>query len=561
MSDPIYDLVGVGFGTLPANTGPANLALCIALHESDEAKLKNFSMLFLEKQPQFAWHPSLLLPGAQLQVSPIKDLATMRDPTSAYTFLNFLHCQGRLVQYINREEKVPSRKEWSAYLAWAAQRMNFYTRYSRSVVDIEPVERNGVVDHLRISAKNTITGEVEIVLARNVTTAVGGSANVPDVFKSMYNWSSSDPETVSRVVHASTFLPQMARLEKELQRRVLDPDAPRMRLAVIGGGQSSAEMLTYLRDRFPGADLDMLVRASALVPSDDSPFVNSAAFDPASVSTFWESSARVRRAQLDEFKRTNYSVVRNDLLSHVYEMVYDQEIDYHDPYMPEKGTVRIMANTVLENAESLEDGSIRITSNTTTGGSVHRSDVYDAVFLGTGFQRAPNTLPFIHTLAKHFPMLSPDGVRKLHEHELMLDDQIAAAPEPDVARALARGITRDYRLVPSDLSRWCHDASYAVSVHPSVLERIPQSRVGREGSRESSVASDKPREMDSGYSSTHAPSSPVSESGDPMGRCGAPANVYLFGCNEYTHGLSDSLMSMVAHRAGVVSASLLAATP
>lgn len=36
--------------------GPANLALCIALHESDEAKMKNFSMLFLEKQPQFAWY-------------------------------------------------------------------------------------------------------------------------------------------------------------------------------------------------------------------------------------------------------------------------------------------------------------------------------------------------------------------------------------------------------------------------------------------------------------------------------------------------------------------------
>lgn len=35
--------------------GPANLSLCIALHENEEAKEKHVSMCFLEKQAQFAW--------------------------------------------------------------------------------------------------------------------------------------------------------------------------------------------------------------------------------------------------------------------------------------------------------------------------------------------------------------------------------------------------------------------------------------------------------------------------------------------------------------------------
>lgn len=484
----------------------------------------------------------------------------MRDPTSAYTFLNFLHTEGRLAQYINREEKVPSRREWSAYLAWAAQRMQSYAHYGRTVTDIQPVERDGKVVYLRVLAKNSLTGESETLYARNVTTAVGGSANVPPVFQSMYQWPPSDPENVSRVVHASTFLPQMARLEKVLQRRDVDAAAPRLRLAVVGGGQSSAEMLCYLRDRFPDADLDMIVRAAALVPSDDSPFVNSAAFDPSSVSTFWESTARARRAQLDEFKRTNYSVVRSDLLSQVYELVYDQEIDYRDPYMPEKGVVRVMASTTLDSAESLPDGRIRISTSTTAGDSVKRSDVYDAVFLGTGFQRAASTLPFVGTLSSHFPMLSAEGVLALRERELREDAEIASAADPDVARAAARGITRDYRLVPSDPPRWRHDMS-AATVHPAVLERIPQSRVGREGSRESSVAS--ARRGDSGYNSgtPSTPCTPCTERHEVPERPTTPANVYVFGCNEYTHGLSDSLMSMVAHRAGVVSASLLSATP
>ena len=94
----------------------------------------------------------------------------MRDPTSAYTFLNFLHTEGRLAQYINREEKVPSRREWSAYLAWAAQRMQSYAHYGRTVTDIQPVERDGKVVYLRVLAKNSLTGESETLYARNVTT-------------------------------------------------------------------------------------------------------------------------------------------------------------------------------------------------------------------------------------------------------------------------------------------------------------------------------------------------------------------------------------------------------
>ena len=47
-----YDLIGIGFG-------PANLALSIALRESQEANEKQFKFHFLEKQSSFGWHSSL----------------------------------------------------------------------------------------------------------------------------------------------------------------------------------------------------------------------------------------------------------------------------------------------------------------------------------------------------------------------------------------------------------------------------------------------------------------------------------------------------------------------
>ncbi|WFD05055.1 taxifolin 8-monooxygenase [Malassezia vespertilionis] len=520
-------------------------------------------MYFLERQPKFAWHPSLLLPGAQLQVSPIKDLATIRDPTSSFTFLNFLHWQGRLVQYINREEKVPSRREWSAYLAWAARRMDQYAHYSQSVQDIQPVEQDGKVAYLRVISKNLLTNEIETLYARNVSTAVGGFANVPAVISSLYDFHYGS-SNASRVVHSSTFLPQMSYLDSILQREATTSDEP-LRFAVIGGGQSSAEIMRYLRDHFPKADLTMIFRASALAPSDDSSFVNSAAFDPESVSSFWESGIHQRRAQLDEFRRTNYSVVRSDLLAELYEMVYDQDIDYEDAYSPSKGIVRIMSNTALVGAEQLSNARIRLETCTHAGEQIVESSEYDAVFLGTGFKRSAATLPFFNTLAREFPLLSEEGTERLREQELNLDAQIATAKDPDAMRATVRGITRDYRLVPTDPSRWMRDNHSILSMHPTVVPKIPAARSVRErmlstsrstsrsGSRATSRAG-------SPKNSPRALSSSNIEVASNLYRPQAPCNLYVFGCNEHTHGLSDSLMSMVAHRANVVSASLMAAT-
>ena len=516
---PVYDHVGVGFG-------PANLGLCIALHESQEARARDFQMCFLEKEPQFAWHPSLLLPGAQLQVSPMKDLATMRDPTSAYTFFNFLHTEGRLMQYINREEKVPSRREWSAYLAWAARHMAAYVRYAHEVTDIVPVQRDGQCLYRLQCA--TPSGARDMY-ARNVSIAVGGAARVPPPFTPLY----TPRARGSRVVHSSTFLPQMASLEPMLQRAALDGAS--LRLAVVGGGQSSAEMLRYLRERFPMAALDFVLRASALVPSDDTPFVNSAAFDPVSVSTFWESSVRQREAQLAEFKRTNYSVIRSDLLAELYEMIYDQEIGYLEPGETPKGLVRVLASTLVHAVDVCDDGRLRVATHTVAGERATRTETYDAVFLGTGFLRDPSTLPFVRTLAEHFPLLSPDGASCLRREELAHDEDDVA--DREAHRAALRGITRDYRLVPRGTA-----AEAIQPLAPSVMERIPLSRVGREGLPGHCLA-----RVDGGGTA------------DPPAGRGMSGAVYVFGSNERTHGLSDSLMSMVAHRAAIVSASLLVA--
>ena len=84
------DVIGVGLG-------PFNLGLAALLATTD------VDAVFFDDKPEFAWHPGLMLPGAEIQVPFLADLVTLADPTSPYSFLNYLHEQGRLYRFYFHE--------------------------------------------------------------------------------------------------------------------------------------------------------------------------------------------------------------------------------------------------------------------------------------------------------------------------------------------------------------------------------------------------------------------------------------------------------------------------
>src|SRR6476646_7571470 len=99
----VYDIVGVGFG-------PANLALAAVIEEEARAAGERpVASVFLERRPGYAWHPGMLLGGALVQLSFLKDLATLRDPRSPFTFLNYLKVRGRLDKFVNLRSFYPTR--------------------------------------------------------------------------------------------------------------------------------------------------------------------------------------------------------------------------------------------------------------------------------------------------------------------------------------------------------------------------------------------------------------------------------------------------------------------
>jgi L-ornithine N5-oxygenase len=233
--------------------GPAALAIAIAMRD---AGLRP-RVLFLEKQAEFGWHTGMLLPGTKMQISFIKDLATLRNPRSHFTFLNYLHQKDRLVQFTNLSTHTPFREEFNDYMKWCASHFNDWVRYGQEVVSIAPAPTQGSTlpaEYFKIVSRDTRTGQLRELSAKNVIVANGRQPAVPAGL-------SLRDEPV--LVHSSAYM-------NTVPKKFQNPTGS-YRFAVVGGGQSAVEIAEDLLSRYPNAKVSLVVRAPALKPSDDSP--------------------------------------------------------------------------------------------------------------------------------------------------------------------------------------------------------------------------------------------------------------------------------------------------
>ena len=118
MNDITYDFAGIGLG-------PFNLSLaCLA------APVTGLNAVFLDKSKGFDWHPGMMLQDVTLQTPFLSDLVTLADPTSPFTFLNYIKEQGRIYSFYIRQNFFLLRKEYNQYCQWAAEQGNHRRRCS-----------------------------------------------------------------------------------------------------------------------------------------------------------------------------------------------------------------------------------------------------------------------------------------------------------------------------------------------------------------------------------------------------------------------------------------------
>ncbi|MFE6839934.1 lysine N(6)-hydroxylase/L-ornithine N(5)-oxygenase family protein [Streptomyces sp. NPDC057705] len=293
----IHDLIGIGFG-------PSNVAMAIAVgeHNARVGREEVITTHFFEQQPRFGWHRGMLIDDATMQVSFLKDLVTLRNPASEFSFLCYLKSKGRLIDFINHKNLFPLRVEFHDYLEWSAAKVDDMVSYGHEVVGVTPVVRGGVVDHLDVTVRS---GEgLALHRARNLVIGTGLRPLMPE-----------GVERTDRIWHNSDLLTKVDALH----------GAAPSRFIVVGAGQSAAENVAYLHRRFPQAEVCAVFSRYGYSPADDSGFANRI-FDPEAVGEFFTAPENVKRKLMDYHRNTNYSVVDIDLIDELYRQMYQEKV-------------------------------------------------------------------------------------------------------------------------------------------------------------------------------------------------------------------------------------------
>jgi len=273
----IHDLVGIG-------VGPFNLGLaCLA------EPIEDLDAVFLEARDSFSWHPGMLLDDATLQVPFLADLVTLADPTSAYSYLNFLKDVGRLYSFYIRESFFPLRREYDDYCRWVAQRLT-------SIHWGQPVTR---VEH---------DGEAYLVTSatgqtwrgRRLVLGTGTSPRLPF-------------DVDGPALHSADYLARKADL--------LDTGS----ITVVGSGQSAAEIYADLlaEQETHGFDLAWLTRSPRFFPMEYTKLTLE--MTSPEWSSYFQALPAPTRARVQAGQQALSKGISSDTINAIFDELYRRE--------------------------------------------------------------------------------------------------------------------------------------------------------------------------------------------------------------------------------------------
>ncbi len=274
------DIAGVGIG-------PFNLSLA-ALAEPVEG----LRTAFFEREPEFRWHPGLMISGAALQVPFLADLVSLVEPAHPLSYLSYLRDRGRLFPFYFAERFHIPRAEYEDYCGWAAGRITS-ARFGRVV---RSVAWSGGAFRLDVEPGGTVE-------ARNVVLGVGTEPVLPEPLEHLAG---------ERILHSADYLPARRRLLAAAD------------VTIVGSGQSGAEVfLDLLRSR-SGGTLRWLTRTTAFAPMEYSK-LGLEQFTPDYVR-FFHGLDEPTRDRLVPAQWQLYKAISADTIGAIYDELYERTV-------------------------------------------------------------------------------------------------------------------------------------------------------------------------------------------------------------------------------------------
>ncbi len=283
----IYDVAGIG-------VGPFNLGLA-ALSEPVE----NLDCVFLDRRESFDWHPGMMLEPAHLQVPFMADLVTLADPTSPFSFLNFLKQTGRLYRFYIRENFYPLRAEYNQYCQWVAGQLES-VRFSTDVLDVS--YDDGVY---RLSVQGP--DGAEVLRARKLVLGTGTSPYVPDSCAGIV-------DAGGLVLHNAEYLSRKSELQSKRS------------ITIVGSGQSAAELYYELLQEIDvyGYQLNWVTRSGRFFPLEYTKLTLEMT-SPEYVDYF-HSLPGEQRDSLIKSQKNLYKGINSDLIDDIYDLLYTKSL-------------------------------------------------------------------------------------------------------------------------------------------------------------------------------------------------------------------------------------------
>lgn len=300
-----YDFVGIGLG--PFNLGLACLAEPIA----------ELDGVFLESKPDFEWHSGMFLEGAHLQTPFMSDLVTLADPTSPYSFLNYLKESGRLYAFYIRENFYPLRVEYDDYCRWAASKLSS-VRFSTTVAEVTYEDAAGVYA-VRTEAGDTYR-------ARHLVLGTGTPPYLPEACADLGG----------DFIHNSRYL----RHKKELQAKES--------ITLVGSGQSAAEIYYDLLSEIDvhGYRLNWVTRSPRFFPLEYTKLTLEMT-SPEYIDYF-HALPEQTRYRLQTEQKGLFKGIDGELIDAIFDLLYQKNLGGPVP-------TRLLTNSAL-NSVRHEDG-------------------------------------------------------------------------------------------------------------------------------------------------------------------------------------------------------------
>ncbi|MDN0197003.1 lysine N(6)-hydroxylase/L-ornithine N(5)-oxygenase family protein [Streptomyces sp. S.PNR 29] len=306
----VHDFVGIGLG--PFNLGLACLTEPIA----------ELDGVFLESKPDFEWHAGMFLDGAHLQTPFMSDLVTLADPTSPYSFLNYLKERGRLYSFYIRENFYPLRVEYDDYCRWAAGKLSSI-RFGTTVTEVTYEDELYVV--------RTEAGET--YHARHLVLGTGTVPFVPEACRGLGG----------DFFHNAQYMHRKAELQAKKS------------ITIVGSGQSAAEIYHELLSEIDvhGYQLNWVTRSPRFFPLEYTKLTLE--MTSPDYIDYFRALPEETRYRLEKQQKGLFKGINSDLINDIFDLLYQKNVTSGGRPVP----TRLLTNSTLTGAR-YENGSYEL---------------------------------------------------------------------------------------------------------------------------------------------------------------------------------------------------------